>query len=325
MGSLTDLIKVIETIRRRINEHHSSLAGNETRTRQALIDPLLTALGWDVADPDLVTLEYVAGGGRADYALLGSGGPVAVVEAKKLRRTLHDNDTNQALNYANRQGINYMAVTNGDEWTLYDVFKRAPLDERMLMQLKISERPPHESAIQSLRLWNPNLSSGAESVVPVPSIVMPTAPTDTPVTPPPVTDADGQWFALDDERLLNKWRNKTGRMKKLVRFNKEQEILVRRWADMIKDAVEYLLVKPGKLTSAHCPRYLGNNKTKYFLNTAPKHENGNPFGSSRVLSNGMHLNTTIQLGQMIRNLCSLLQECGVDPAVVEVSLQPKTK
>ena len=64
---LDDLVSVIETIQQRIREHGDSLRQNETRTRMALIDPLLTALGWDVADPGVVTPEYDVSGRRADY------------------------------------------------------------------------------------------------------------------------------------------------------------------------------------------------------------------------------------------------------------------
>ena len=38
---LDDLVDVIETLQRRINDHGPSLRENETRTRMALIDPLL--------------------------------------------------------------------------------------------------------------------------------------------------------------------------------------------------------------------------------------------------------------------------------------------
>ena len=54
---LDDLAQVIETIQQRIRDHGDSLRQNETRTRMALIDPLLQALGWDVADPGLVLAE----------------------------------------------------------------------------------------------------------------------------------------------------------------------------------------------------------------------------------------------------------------------------
>ena len=44
---LEPLVSTIETIKGRIATHGASLRQNETRTRAALIDPLLTALGWD--------------------------------------------------------------------------------------------------------------------------------------------------------------------------------------------------------------------------------------------------------------------------------------
>ena len=48
---LKPLVDAIETVKRRITEHGASLRENETRTRVALIDPILQALGWDVSDP----------------------------------------------------------------------------------------------------------------------------------------------------------------------------------------------------------------------------------------------------------------------------------
>lgn len=55
---LDDLVSVIETLQQRVREHGATLRENETRTRMALIDPLLVALGWDVSDPAVVTPEY---------------------------------------------------------------------------------------------------------------------------------------------------------------------------------------------------------------------------------------------------------------------------
>ena len=86
---LEPLASTIGTLKERIQTHGSALRENETRTRMALIDPLLTALGWDVFNPTLVLPEYTAGGGRADYALLGPDDkPVALIEAKKLGEAL---------------------------------------------------------------------------------------------------------------------------------------------------------------------------------------------------------------------------------------------
>lgn len=171
--ALDDLQAVIESLRVKVESHRAHLSENETRTRQVLIDPLLKELGWDVSDPDQVELEYSAGTGRekADYVLMSQGKPVAVIEAKRLGYRLDQSETMQVLNYANSRGIAHMAVTNGDEWRMYDVFSQKPIEERVIMEFSITRTPAHESALQSLRIWNPNLSSARGPVGASESIV----------------------------------------------------------------------------------------------------------------------------------------------------------
>lgn len=155
------LTNVIETLKRRIKTYRQSLQQNEIRTRVALIDPLLTTLGWDVSDPGLVTPEYNVGRGRADYALNGSDTiPAAMVEVKRLNHALNDDERMQMLTYANARGVRYAAITDGDIWELYQVFKQAPLEDRRLLRVKIVDTPPHKLALELLLLWRPNLASG---------------------------------------------------------------------------------------------------------------------------------------------------------------------
>ena len=145
---LDDLVNAIDTLRQRIKPHRQSLQQNETRTRMALIDPLLTALGWDVSDPNLVTPEYGVGRGGADYAMNGSETiPVAIVEAKRLGHTLDDELMMQMLNYANARRVRYIAVTDGDLGELQEVFKQAPLEDRRRLNLNIVGTPAHELAL----------------------------------------------------------------------------------------------------------------------------------------------------------------------------------
>lgn len=70
------LLKLVETLRKRIDEHGATLRQSETMTRYALVDPLLRELGLDTGNPDLVVPEYKAGSGSADYALLVNGTPL---------------------------------------------------------------------------------------------------------------------------------------------------------------------------------------------------------------------------------------------------------
>ncbi len=115
---LDDLVQVIETLQQRICDHGDSLRQNEIRTRVALIDPLLTALGWDVSDPGVVTAEYRNDSGWADYALLALGNrPAAIVVAKRLGSFV-ENHLDQMVGYCIAQGVAYAAVTDGNDWQL---------------------------------------------------------------------------------------------------------------------------------------------------------------------------------------------------------------
>ena len=156
---LDDLVHVIETLQQRIKDHGDSLRQNETRTRMALIDPLLQALGWDVADPSAVLPEYDVSGKRADYALLSGNSVVVFLEAKRLDEPL-SNHRSQIVAYASELGIKFPALTNGNEWEVYDNSKLVPIEQRRILNLSINGTPAHQCALQLLLLWRPNLASG---------------------------------------------------------------------------------------------------------------------------------------------------------------------
>ena len=162
--ALDDLQAVIEKLRDVAQSQHDYISRHETRTRQVLIDPLLEALGWVVSDPNLVELEYSAGGGRADYALKSNARVIAVIEAKSLGKSLEQKELEQVLQYAVGRGIPYMGVTNGDEWRMYDVFEAKPIEEKIIMQFRLSGTSSHEVALKSLLMWCPNMTSGSAPV-----------------------------------------------------------------------------------------------------------------------------------------------------------------
>ena len=163
---LDDLVGVIETLKERIATHGASLRENETRTRMALIDPLLQALGWDTSDPDIVVPEYEVSGSRADYALLKSdGNPTVLVEAKKLGEPLTKHRP-QMAGYAVMSGISYAGLTDGNHWEMYDVFRQRPsdrprpLEENKALQVCITDTPSYQCALSLSLLRQPNLGAG---------------------------------------------------------------------------------------------------------------------------------------------------------------------
>ena len=50
---MKDVVKVIETLRAQLERHKQS-GLKEYPTRTIFVDPLLSALGWDIRDPDKV-------------------------------------------------------------------------------------------------------------------------------------------------------------------------------------------------------------------------------------------------------------------------------
>ena len=199
---LDDLVQVIETLQQRIRDYGDSLRQNEIRTRVALIDPLLTALGWDVAEPGLVTAEYNIGNGRADYALLvPANKPAALVEAKHLGEQLESpNHQEQVFTYALMQQVKYAGLTDGNHWVLDDVSDFS--GERRKLDVNIANIPAHQCALKFLLLWQPNLSLGQPVVAEEP--IFSDGPKTKPVNggggtlPPP----DG-WTSLADFRFVS--------------------------------------------------------------------------------------------------------------------------
>lgn len=330
---LGDLIAVIETIRGRIENHANSIQQNETRTRQILIDPLLNALGWDVADPNQVTLEYQNKGGRADYALWANKAdnrPLAVVEAKTLREPLEDKHVHQALNYANAEGVKYMLTTNGDEWRMYEVFKQAPLEDRLLMEFKVSADPIHQTVLQVLQIWNANLSSKSgpiKAAQPISQTLTATPkasrhaqspevakPTKIGQSVSPVEDG---WMTLDDNRLPSKLKARRSGEGFIVQFAGQQE-KAKTVAHILSIVVDGLLVRTGKLTKHECPILLGNSQQRYFVHTETVHKNGDQFQGAQQLSNGLYLFTGISTPQMVILLSKLLKRFQVPPSSVKV-------
>ena len=88
---------------------------NEAFSR-VLIDSMLTAQGWNVADTNAVRFEVVMSDGtRADYVLCDRNGrSLAVIEAKRFSVNPAD-ATEQARGYARQLGVPYIFLTNGGE------------------------------------------------------------------------------------------------------------------------------------------------------------------------------------------------------------------
>lgn len=153
---LDDLIAVIETIQNRIREHGHSLRENETRTRMALIDPLLTVLGWNVADPEVVEAEDM-GKNHVEYYLFGADGDVIVgIAPRKLGGDL-ELDRVSLLNSFEESNDLYYCLTDGDHWELYDAIRPSTAHVNRIMELDITKMSAVQCANQLLQLAKSDL------------------------------------------------------------------------------------------------------------------------------------------------------------------------
>ena len=151
-GSGTTLEKRIKAARKVLTEYHEYLRNNETATRTVVIDPVLTALGWDVTNPARVQLEQRANGNKMDYVLLlRSEGILAVVEAKPAGSGL-DRDRKQASGYATEVGARYAVLTNGGRWEAWEMVSLKPRRESVIVEANLTTGEVAEIASTLRRL-----------------------------------------------------------------------------------------------------------------------------------------------------------------------------
>ena len=114
----------------------------EQDTKNALIEPVLAALGWPKTDLALVRAEYrhTSKDNPVDYALFAKGQPVLFVEAKALDQSIDRHKVvAQVIAYASVSGVNWALITNGRCWDLYAVFASVPAAQKRLFAVRVDD------------------------------------------------------------------------------------------------------------------------------------------------------------------------------------------
>ena len=331
---LDDLVSVIETLKARLQTHRQELEANEIRTRMALIDPLLQALGWDTADPALVLPEYDLSGKKPDYALLdGTAMPVAFVEAKHLGISLASH-REQIVRYAVLSGVPYAGLTDGDHWELYRAFNRSPSDrssfeDRLLLDISVADRPAHEVALKLLLLWQPNLAAGEPvaankpilTTVTKPAVLQPVDKPEnaSPPAPPPEQvpkppPAGTGWVPLSE------LSSATGKAPPtVVWFPDGSTCEVKVWWRLTEAIIGWLWSN-GLLTTSKVPVNL--NEQTHIVNTDGKNPSGRPFRRPQpVAGTPLVLETNLSSDSALNRTKKLLRECGVNIADVQLQFE----
>ena len=316
---LDGLVAEVERVKATIAAHRELLAGSEALTRYALVDPLLRALEWDTANPALVRPEYRDVSGFADYVLMAGEKPAAVLEAKKLGVALDPKVIHQGLSYCIGKGIKRLALTNGSEWQLYDVFKPVELAEKVTTMFNVERHDAHVVALKALHLWQPNLSAEEVTAPPEWGKGQPgdegngKAPTQapTPQPPPPIPAPSEGWRPLSE--VAASIGEISGRPIGL-RLPNGVEPSIRAWRGVFTGVGSWL---DGQgLLAGKTPLHTGGRGPRYLLNTELRHRDGKGFTDPFKTAGGFYLETNYNASNTVKNTVSLLRHCGVDPATV---------
>ena len=144
--------EIIETYIKKVQgalaEH---VRGNEQATKQSLIGPLFTLLGYDLTDPRECIPEYKADFGKdrsvkpVDWAFYQNGRPIFFVEAKEANRKLAPYDEQLGDYFGKCIEVKLGILTNGVQWRFFtDVVHENKMDTEPFLKwdLLSDEKPP---------------------------------------------------------------------------------------------------------------------------------------------------------------------------------------
>ncbi len=137
---VSSLEDVLSQARGRISRYHQHAIG-EQNTKSILIEPVLRGLGWDIEDFDEVQREYKPkpADNPVDYALFIRRTPRLFIEAKALGGNLDDRKwANQIMGYAAVTGVEWVVLTDGDAYRIYNAHAPVPIEQKLFRTVRIT-------------------------------------------------------------------------------------------------------------------------------------------------------------------------------------------
>jgi hypothetical protein len=140
-------------------QRHRLASYDEAATKQALIYPVLSSLGWNTLDVEEVRPEYSNSGSRVSFALRVANSNRVFIEVRSVSEPLDGHD-DPLLNYSFREGVRLAVLTNGVTWWFYLPLREAHWDQRRFCTIDILESDSNDVAA---KLWNLLSKSEIES------------------------------------------------------------------------------------------------------------------------------------------------------------------
>lgn len=229
-------LTVLQQAQKSALQYANVLRNNEAATRATLIDPVLKALGWETANPEMVEFERSYQNTRVDYALLDpSGGVQAVIEAKALGVNLSDNQIFSALvKYAYTYQTKEIFLTDGQTWKQYKM--NGPGDVESA-EIVLSNGPTMDQAeflihrLDVAKYWCQPAVAKPVTLQPPPSVTNPLPSVTPPVT---VQNTFTPLSALQQNL-------KGQKAPKLLCLPDGNVVKVKTWADILWQCCQFVL------------------------------------------------------------------------------------
>lgn len=164
---MTDLREAIDGYVKRVKDLADHVRGNEQATKQSLIGPFFSMLGYDLTDPRECFPEYKADFGKdrstkpIDWGFKQGGSFIFFVEAKEVGKKLSGYDEQLADYFAKDANVKLGVLTNGAQWRFFtDVENANVMDKEPFAKWDIladEEAPFDVITILQKAKFNPEL------------------------------------------------------------------------------------------------------------------------------------------------------------------------
>ena len=320
---LNELQELVHDLERRINEHGSRLRNSEATTRYALIDPLLSKLGWDLANPSQVQMEFsisvIDDAGkrrdwRADYAMWTTPQdrrPCLIVEAKSLGTNVAAG-LYQSINYCSQEGADHFVITNGQEWEGYAIRASGTISESRVLKFNLADIG-RSGVMQLLWLWPGNFRSNRTEPVPIHGVEPADKHNETfearsgPLDSlPPVLPSPSGGLTFNDYRDIKGGRPAPNHL----RFPDGQTARCEAWVDLQVATVKWL-VRVRRLTPNDCP--LANAHGTHLVHTDPKKANTSSFATPKTAGTGLWIGGKCSAAHHVQKAKEILEALDQNP------------
>ena len=238
-------------------------------------------------------------------------------EAKRYGESL-SNYQSQVLAYASELGIRYPALTNGNDWQVYDNLKLAPIDERRILNVSLIGDPAHNALYNSCSFGDPIWLKASPWRPPQPIVEVGQESSAVVIVDEghdrPGPEDNGGWVSLNDFSATSGTSAPT-----IVRFPSGEERPVKNWRYLYVGVAEWL-VREGVLTAGKCPISAGSKKGYCLIHSQPRHPNGKDFLSPHELSNGLFVCTHVSAKAALVRCKALLEHFDKDLSGVRLQV-----